>query len=239
MDRFANREAVRRAFEEVPVLDAVQVRRQDGAVRTGIGLCTLNRIMTTAHATSTGSGTPCGAVAVTGLLLRAGGRHRWPCCLVSAGGRRGFPRILAMAGAALDMAAAIRPPSLQGMAVAIPGISLRWAIWARREDKEGSAPSVRRAEGGSAIQDDGVQDGSRPHGRRVRSGKRAQARHGPASDVQDMLAWLRDCDRGGAIRKCGNSPPRGLQEVGDGRSEEGRGATGYAYAATSWGSAGR
>lgn len=82
------------------------------------------------------------------------------------------------------------------MAVAIPGISLRWSTWARREDKEGSAPSARRAEGGSAIQDDGVQDGSRPHGRRVQSGKRAQARHGPASDVQDMLAWLRDCDRG-------------------------------------------
>lgn len=42
------------------------------------------------HATSTGSGTPCGVVAVTGLLLCAGGRHRWLCCLVSAGGRRGF-----------------------------------------------------------------------------------------------------------------------------------------------------
>ena len=48
MDRFVNREAVRLAFEEVPVLDAVRVRRQDGAVRTGIGLCTLNRITTTA-----------------------------------------------------------------------------------------------------------------------------------------------------------------------------------------------
>lgn len=62
-----------------------------------------------------------------------------------------FPRILAMVGAALDVAAAIRPPSLQGMAVAIPGISLRWAIWARREDKECSAPAARRVEGGSAI----------------------------------------------------------------------------------------
>lgn len=48
MDRFANREAVRLAFEEVSVLDAVRVRRQDGAVRTGIGLYTLNRITTTA-----------------------------------------------------------------------------------------------------------------------------------------------------------------------------------------------
>ena len=102
------------------------------------------------------------------------------------------------------------------------------------------APPRRRGEQKAGAQSTGVQDGSRPHGRRVQSGKRAQARHGPASDVQDMLAWLRDCDRGSVpIRKCGNSPPRGLQEVGDGRSEEGRGATGYAYAATSRGSAGR
>ena len=32
MDRFDNREAVRLASEEVPVLDVVRVRRQDGAV---------------------------------------------------------------------------------------------------------------------------------------------------------------------------------------------------------------
>lgn len=53
-----------------------------------------------------------------------------------------------MAGAALDVAAAIRLPSLQGMAVAIPGISLRWSTWARREEqgrlRPGGAESRRR-----------------------------------------------------------------------------------------------
>lgn len=56
--------------------------------------------------------------------------------------------------AALNVAAAIRPPSLRGMAVAIPGISLRWAIWQEEKNKEGSAQAARRAEGGSAIHDD-------------------------------------------------------------------------------------
>lgn len=103
------------------------------------------------------------------------------------------------------------------------------------------APPKRRGEqkAGAQFTTMELQDGNRPHGRRVRSGKRAQDRHGPASGVQDMLAWLRDCDRGCPIRECENSPSRGLQEVGDGRSEEGRGATGYAYAATSRDSAGR
>lgn len=60
------------------------------------------------------------------------------------------------------------------------------------------APPKRRGEqkAGAQFTTMELQDGNRPHGRRVRSGKRAQDRHGPASGVQDMLAWLRDCDRG-------------------------------------------
>lgn len=238
MDRFANREAVRLAFEEVPVLDAVRVRRQDGAVRTGIGLYTLNRITTTAarhvnwqrHALRRGrcDGTLAACRWKTSLAVLPRQRRWTPW----------FPRILAMAGAALDVAAAIRPPSLQGMAVAIPGISLRWSTWARREEqgrlRPGGAESRRRERNPLEYRTaaDRMDDGCSPESvRRLdMDPHRAFKTCSPGSEI---------ATGGVPIRECGNSLPRGLQEVGDGRSEEGRGATGYAYAATSRGSAGR
>ena len=53
------------------------------------------------------------------------------------------------------------------------------------------APPKRRGEqkAGAQFTTMELQDGNRPHGRRVRSGRRAQDRHGLASGVQDMLAW--------------------------------------------------
>lgn len=151
-------------------------------------------------------------------------------------------RILAMVGAALNVAAAIRPPSLRGMAVAIPGISLRWAIWQeekRREEQGRLRPSgaeSKRRERNSRrwsyrTATDHMDDGCGPESvRRIdMDPHRAFKTCSPGSEIAT----------GVPIRECENSPSRGLQEVGDGRSEEGRGATGYAYAATSRDSAGR
>lgn len=239
MDRFDNREAVRLASEEVPVLDVVRVRRQDGAVRTEIGLYTLNRITTTAarhvnwHRYALRRGRCDGTLAA----------RRWKTSLaVLPRQRRWMPWFSPHIGdgrAALNVAAAIRPPSLRGMAVAIPGISLRWAIWQEEKNKEGSAQAARRAKGGSAIHDDGAT------GRQPATWTTGAVRKACAGSTWTRIERSRHTRlaqrlrQGVPIRECGNPPSRGLQEVGDGRSEEGRGATGYAYAATSRDSAGK
>ena len=195
MDRFANREAVRLAFEEVPVLDAVRVRRQDGAVRTGIGLYTLNRITTTAarhvnwqrHALRRGrcDGTLAACRWKTSLAVLPRQRRWTPWFSPHIGdGWSGFGR----------------GGGHQATFIARNGSGDSWnfptLVHMGKKRRTRKASPRRRGEQKAGAQSTGVQDGSRPHGRRVQSGKRAQARHGPASGVQDMLAWLRDCDRG-------------------------------------------
>ena len=101
-----------------------------------------------------------------------------------------------MVGAALNVAAAIRPPSLRGMAVAIPGISLRWAIWQEEKNKEGSAQAARRAKGGSAIHDDGAT------GRQPTTWTTGAVRKACAGSTWTRIGrsrharLVRDCDRG-------------------------------------------